>query len=158
MFLGPVENSLRHLTRSLRAFQDRLAGHVETVFGLRLKPHEFHLDVKEVEDPPVAVCLEFMVPMDLLGWLVPMIIFRPMVERTVLRRARWEVAKPPAWHERAGAAIRDLCRQTQEAAGLELDALDQMLDSSTGKLATLTLHAQALDPSWGRADTGIVRP
>jgi hypothetical protein len=71
----------------------RMAAHVKTALGLSLTPHEFNLEVSEPSVPPAAVGVVFDVPLDLLGYLIPMALARPLVERRLSRRARYEVEK-----------------------------------------------------------------
>ncbi len=98
MFCEPLAKVRQHLARTLRAFQDRLAEHVKTALGLSLTPHEFNLEVNEPSAPPVAVGVAFDVPLDLLGYLIPMALARPLVERRLSHRACYEVEKiSPGW-------------------------------------------------------------
>jgi GTP-binding protein EngB required for normal cell division len=132
MFCEPLAKVRQHLARTLRAFQDRLAEHVKTALGLSLTPHEFNLEVSEPSAPPVAVGVAFDVPLDLLGYLIPMALARPLVERRLSRRARYEVEKNLSrlaadWRNRISVAIEELRTQTERYAWDELGTLEQML-------------------------------
>ena len=132
MFCEPLAKVRQHLARTLRAFQDRLAAHVKTALGLSLTPHEFNLEVSEPSAPPVSVGVAFDVPLDLLGYLIPMTLARPLVERRLSRRARYEVEKNLSrlaadWRNRISVAIEELRAQTEQYARDELAALEQML-------------------------------
>ena len=132
MFCEPLAKVRQHLARSLRAFQDRLAAHVKTALGLSLTPHEFNLEVSEPSAPPVSVGVAFDVPLDLLGYLIPMTLARPLVERRLSRRARYEVEKNLSrlaadWRNRISVAIEELRAQTERYARDELATLEQML-------------------------------
>ena len=132
MFCEPLAKVRQHLARTLRAFQDRLAEHVKTALGLSLTPHEFNLEVSEPSAPPVAVGVAFDVPLDLLGYLIPMALVRPLVERRLSRRARYEVEKNLSrlaadWRNRISVAIEELRAQAERYARDELATLEQML-------------------------------
>ena len=132
MFCEPLVKVRQHLARTLRAFQDRLAEHVKTALGLSLTPHEFNLEVNEPSAPPVAVGVAFDVPLDLLGYLIPMALARPWVERRLYRRARYEVEKNLSrlaadWRNRVSVAIEELRAQAERYARDELATLEQML-------------------------------
>lgn len=131
MFCDPLSKARLHLTRTLRAFHDRLAAHVETALGLTLAPHEFNLQVREPEAPPVDVSLVFMLPVE-VGWLVPMTFFRPLVEHSLIRRGRYEVEKNLSrlaadWQNRIRVGIEELRSQAEQYALNELAALEEML-------------------------------
>jgi GTP-binding protein EngB required for normal cell division/dihydroneopterin aldolase len=132
MFCEPLAKVRQHLARTLRAFQDRLAEHVKTALGLSLTPHEFNLEVSEPSAPPVAVGVAFDVPLDLLGYLIPMALARSLVERRLYRRARYEVEKnlsrlAAGWRNRISVAIEELRAQAERYARDELATLEQML-------------------------------
>jgi len=135
MFCEPLAKVRQHLARTLRAFQDRLAEHVKTALGLSLAPHEFNLEVSEPCAPPVAVGVAFDVPLDLIGYLIPMALARPWVERRLSRRAGYEVEKNLSrlaadWRHRISVAIEALRAQAERCARDELAVLEQMLARS----------------------------
>jgi hypothetical protein len=147
MFCEPLARVRQHLTRTLRAFQDRLAKHVETALGLSLAPHEFNLEVNEPSAPPVAVGVAFDLPLDLLGYLIPMTLVRSLVERRLSRQARYEVEKNISrlaadWRNRVAAAIEELRAQAERYAQDELAALEQTLAQTASKAPELK---QAID-------------
>jgi hypothetical protein len=88
--------------------------------------------VSEPSVPPVAVGVVFDVPLDLLGYLIPMALARPLVERRLSRRARYEVEKnlsrlAAGWQGRVSAGIQELRQQAEQATLNELATLEQML-------------------------------
>lgn len=132
MFCEPLHKAALHLSRTLRAFQDRLAGHVKEALGVTLAPRELALDVREPEAPPVDVGYGFDVTVDIVGHLVPMSLCRRWVERALTRKARWELDKNLSrlaadWRDRVAVAIRDLTHQAERHALAELATLEHTL-------------------------------
>ncbi len=132
VFCEPAQKAGAHFARAVRAFQDRLAGHVRAALGVNLSPREFNLDVREPSAPPVDVAFAFDAAFNLVDWLIPLTLFRRPVERNLLRKARYEVEKNLSrlaadWRDRVGVVITDLRHQTEDAAQNELEALEKML-------------------------------
>ncbi|MGO8930216.1 MAG: dynamin family protein [Limisphaerales bacterium] len=132
MFCSPLHRARQHLTRTLRAFHDRLEAHVMAALGVTLSPREFALEVREPSAPPVDVAYAFDVALTTVGWLIPLTLFRRPIERLLLRKARWEVEKNLSrlaadWRGRVAAGINDLTRQAEQQALDELAALEQTL-------------------------------
>ena len=104
MFCEPLHKARERLTRALRAFQDRLAEHVEAALGVSLTRREFALEVREPSAPPVNVSYAFDAAFAAVGSLIPLALSRKLIERVLLRKARWEGEKPVA--ARGGLAGR----------------------------------------------------
>jgi GTP-binding protein EngB required for normal cell division len=147
IFCEPLHKARAHLTRTLRAFHDRLAGHVQSALGVTLTPREFALEVREPTAPPVDVAYAFDPAFTTIGWLIPLTVFRRLIERNLLRKARWEVEKNLSrvasdWRDRVTAAIKELTRQAEQQALDELAALEQTLAQTASKAPELK---QAID-------------
>jgi GTP-binding protein EngB required for normal cell division len=132
MFCSPLHRARQHLTRTLRAFHNRLAAHVKAALGVSLTPREFSLEVREPSAPPVDVSYAFDAAFATVGWLIPLRLFRRPIERVLLRKARWEVEKNLSrlavdWRDRVAAGINELTRQAEQQALDELAALEQTL-------------------------------
>jgi GTP-binding protein EngB required for normal cell division/putative methionine-R-sulfoxide reductase with GAF domain len=131
MFREPLHRARLHLTRTLRAFHDRLAEHVKTALGVSLAPREFILEAPEPSAPPVDVGF-VDAAFSLVSFAIPMTWFRRPIERALLRKSRWEVEKNLSrlasdWRDRVAAGIRDLTRQAEQEALDELATFEQML-------------------------------
>ena len=155
MFCAPLERTQAHLTRTLQAFHDRLAGHVKAALGVTLMPREFALEVRQPDAPPVAVAYAFDAAFTTVGWLIPLTLFRLPIERVLLGKARYEVEKNLSrlaadWRGRVEGVILELRQQTELAAQSELQALEQMLEQTTSTAPRLrgqieTLETMSLD-------------
>ena len=142
MFCAPLHRARQHLTRTLRAFHDRLAVHVKAALGVSLTSREFSLEVREPSAPPVDVAYAFDVAFTTIGWLIPLTLFRRPIERILLRKARWEVKKNLSrlaadWRDRVAAGINELTRQAEQQALDELAALEQTLAQTASKAPEL---------------------
>ena len=131
-FCAPIDHVRRHLERTVRALQDRLAEHVKDALGVTLTRHEFRLEVTPPAAPPVDVGVAFDVTLDLIGYLVPMTVFGRLVRRRLARQTRYEVMKnlsrlAAAWRDRVSRAIEELKRQAIVQAENELATLEQNL-------------------------------
>jgi GTP-binding protein EngB required for normal cell division len=147
MFCSPLHRARQHLTRTLRAFHDRLAVHVKTALGVSLTPREFSLEVREPSAPPVDVAYAFDAAFTTIGWLIPLTLFRRPIEHVLLRKASWEVEKNLSrlaadWRDGVAAGINELTRQAEQQALDELAALEQTLAQTASKAPELK---QAID-------------
>ena len=136
MFCEPLGSVQQHLSRSLRAFDDRLAGHVKEALGLSRTPREVALEVRQPTAPPVDVAYAFDVAFSTIGWIVPVRMFRRLIGRVLMRKARWEVEKnlsrlAAAWCDRVAAGIEELTQETEQQALAELTALEETLARTT---------------------------
>jgi len=142
MFCAPLERTQAHLTRTLQAFHDRLAGHVKAALGVTLAPREFTLEVRRPAAPPVDVAYAFDAAFTTVGWLIPLSLFRRPIERVLLRKARYEVEKNLSrlaadWRDRVGLAIEELRWQAEAVADKELAALEHMVAQNPSSVPRL---------------------
>lgn len=131
LFREPLHKARAHLDRTLRAFHDRLAGHVQAALGVTLTPREFNLEMREPSAPPVDVGY-VDAAFSLVSLAIPMTLFRHAIERALLRKSRWEVHKNLSrlaanWRDRVTAGINELIRQAEQQALDELATLEETL-------------------------------
>ncbi len=131
MFCTPLVHAQRHLTRTVRAFHDRLRTEVKEALGVVLPTSEFTLELPQTTAPPVDVSYGMDAAFSAIGWIVPMRLFHAPVERVLLRKARWEVEKNLSrlaadWRDRVDAGIRELTRQAETQAAMEWQTLARM--------------------------------
>ena len=144
--------------RPVRAFVDRLANEIERALGIRFEGARFDPQVEEPAHPDVRLSPTFDTPFELLWFLIPMPVFRPLVRRHFLRRIPWEVEKNLSrvagqWADAVGASIdvlfRDatafLEREVETIAGLvgEADAGNR-LEEVRAALAELAVLESAV--------------
>jgi GTP-binding protein EngB required for normal cell division len=147
MFCEPLHRAERHLARMLQAFRDRLKAHVQAGLGVALTAQEVILEVSEPSAPPVRVGYAFDEAFSLVGRFIPSTLFGRSLERTLVRKTRWEVEKnlsrlAAAWQERITAGISELVRQAEERAGGELATLERMLAQALPRRSRLDQAAR----------------
>jgi GTP-binding protein EngB required for normal cell division len=131
MFLEPLQRAEQHLMRTLQALQHRLAGHVQAALGIALAPHDIVFEAPEPSAPPIDIGY-VDAAFSLISPVIPMSVFRPMIERSLLRKSLWETKKNLSrlasnWRDRVARGISELTRQAEQQALDELAALEQML-------------------------------
>lgn len=114
--------------RSVRAFVDRLAREIERALGIRFEGARFDPQVEEPAHPDVRLSPTFDTYFELIWFLIPMPIFRPLVRRHFLRRIPWEVEKNLSrvgaqWADAVGASIDGLFRDATEFLGREIETI-----------------------------------
>jgi len=146
VFLEPLHRVEQHLIRTLQALQHRLAGHVQDALGVKLAPHDIVFEVPEPAAPPVDVGY-LDAAFSLISPLIPMRVFRPLIERSLLRKSYWETRKNLSrlasnWRDRVAKGINELTRQAEQQALDELAALEHTLAQSASRAPELK---QAID-------------
>ncbi len=114
--------------RSVRAFADRLAKELEQALGIRFEGARFDPQVEEPAHPDVRLSPTFDTHFELLWFLIPMPVFRPLVRRHFLRRIPWEVEKNLSrvagqWADAMGASIDGLFRDATAFLGGEIETI-----------------------------------
>jgi GTP-binding protein EngB required for normal cell division len=154
LFQAPLRNAQTHLQRTLQAFHARLAGHVQTALGIALISREFNLEPREPAVPPVDVAFAFGTTIGMTAGLLPLALFRPLVERSLLRKARYELEKnisrlASTWRERVAAEINVLVLAAEQQACDELSGLEHALkqsDSDEPRLSRIVAEIEAWRP------------
>ena len=155
--------------RSVRAFVDRLAGEIERALGIRFEGARFDPQVEEPAHPDVRLSPTFDTHFELLWFLIPMRIFRPLVRRHFLRRIPWEVEKnlsrvASQWADAVGSSIDVLFRDATEFLGREIETIAGLvgeadagnrLEEIRAALAELAAVESSLETGAGQAGSVI---
>lgn len=113
-FLARARSSLH---RTVRAFQARLAADIERALGIAFAGARFDAAIAPPERPDVRVGKTFDSNVELLWFLVPMALFRPLVRRHYLKRISWEAEKnlsrlSAQWADAVNASIDGIALQS----------------------------------------------
>ena len=118
--------------RSVRAFQDRLAKEIERALGVHFAGARFEAQVEEPSRTDVRLSPAFDTYFELLWFLIPMPVFRPLVHRHFLRRIPWEAEKnlsrvAAQWADAVGGVIDMLSRDAAEFLDRELSTIEGLV-------------------------------
>ncbi|NLH51181.1 MAG: hypothetical protein GX444_21615 [Myxococcales bacterium] len=132
-FLAPyLTQSQAAIARSVRAFQDRLAQAIQKALKTTLTGAQFQGEIEEPARPDVRVGKTFDIPLDLLWFIIPMLIFRPLVNRHLQKQIPWEVEKnlsrlSAQWAGATNRCIDDLAKQAMEFIRHELAVIERLV-------------------------------
>ena len=115
--------------RVVRAFQDRLSQGVERALHSRFSGASFEVSVRQPDRPDVRVDKTFDIPIDMLWFILPMPLVRPLIRRHMRGRLSWEVEKNLArlgvqWSDSVALSIDDLATQARTFITRELDTVE----------------------------------
>jgi GTP-binding protein EngB required for normal cell division len=118
--------------RSVRAFQDRLAKEIERALGIQFAGARFEAQVEEPSHPDIRLSPAFDTHFELLWFLIPMSVFRPLVRRHFLRRVPWEAEKnlsrvAAQWADAVGGVIDGLARDATAFLDRELSTIEGLV-------------------------------
>ena len=140
--LTPLSQTAAELGRITLAFRDRLAGRVTAGLGVELSFGEHRPVVRVPETPDIAIGMVFDTPWDLLSFLVPVPLVRPLLRRHFNRRLAWETEKhlsrtAAQWSERVAQAV-------QEATAAEEQYVGELVKTATSALSSTQDQGSAL--------------
>jgi len=134
-------------SRFVRAFQDRLAGGVQKSLGINFIGATFEATVRQPLRPNVNIGRVFDTPFDLLWFIIPMWLFRPLVRRHFLNRLPWEVEKnlhrlAGQWSDAITGTVDDMATQAQDFIQEELDTIEALVAKAQDQQPAI---AEAID-------------
>ncbi len=137
-FFGPLQKAHAGLSRSLDIFRALLANNVEKVLGLKLTEVEWKIDITPPPQPDIKINRIYDYHLDLLWFLIPMFIFRPLFERHFLRLIPGEVfvnlsRLAAQWEERINKAIEAMKRQALSYVQEEIATIESLLSKTQGR-------------------------
>jgi hypothetical protein len=131
-FLVTAQSSFQ---RAVRAIQDRLAKEIERALGISFTGAQFHAVIEEPARPDVRVGKTFDTQIDLLWFLIPMSLFRPLAFRSFRKQIAWEVEKnlsrlASQWADAVNRSIGGLARQSLEFMRDELSTIQSLAENA----------------------------
>lgn len=138
----PVVQIDEHLGRLLQGFQNGLAAEVRALLGIELSVRSFESEIEPPSAPPVSVGPVFDTPLDLLGYLLPVPIFGPLVKRRMRRSLRLEVEKnlsrlASEWSRRIAQTIHRIASEAEHFADEQLALLERALEQRPNEATQL---------------------
>ncbi|HOM29133.1 MAG TPA: dynamin family protein [Deltaproteobacteria bacterium] len=141
-FFGTLNKAHRTLMRYLETFRLVLGESISRVLGIRLPDADWKIEVAEPEHPDIRVLFAFDIHWDLLWFLIPMFVFRPLFERHYLREVAWAVEMnlsrlAAQWESRINKAIEVMKDQALAYIEEELATIDALLSDTKGRTKEL---------------------
>jgi len=137
-FLGTLKKAHAGLSRSLEAFRSLLNQNIEKVLGIRLAEAEWKIEVTEPHQPDIKTSRTFDFHLDLLWFLIPMFIFRPLFDRHFFNQVPDEVVVnlsrlAAQWEERINKTIEGMKKQALAYVQEELATIESLLARAEGQ-------------------------
>ena len=131
-FFGTLKKAHAGLSRSVETFKRLLAENVERVLGVKLSETEWRIEVAEPTQPDIKIGRTFDFHLDMLWFLIPMFIFKPLFERHYLNQIPWVVEVnlsrlAAQWEERINQVIEDMRKQALEYVRDEIVTIESLL-------------------------------
>jgi len=132
LFRVPLEKAKAMITRAVQGFRDRLAANIERALGIRFPVEPYEVEVGKIDIPHAPTGTLFMFNTDLLWFIIPMAIFRPLVKRHFLNRIPDEVTKSlsrlaSTWTEAINAAIVKMQRDGERSVRDQISTVESLL-------------------------------
>jgi len=161
--LGPLAHQegeeliVRHLasardsfTRVVRGFQDRLAKGIERALHMEFNGARFEASIQQPQRPDIRVSRVFDLSLEVVWFLIPMPVFRPLVNRHFLRRLPWEIDKnlhrlAAQWSQAATGVIDDLAGQAKGFMRQELATIEGLVSEAQDRRPAIEQALVALD-------------
>ncbi|OPY93389.1 MAG: Bacterial dynamin-like protein [Syntrophaceae bacterium PtaU1.Bin231] len=137
-FFGTLKKTHASLDRALEAFRAVLGRNVETVLGVTLAETEWTIEVAEPGRPDFEMGRVFDFHFDLLWFLFPMLIFRPLFERhfrnQIPRLVEINMSRlTTQWESCINKAMEDMRKQAARYIRDELATIESLLEGERGR-------------------------
>ena len=127
--------SLDSCLRIVRAFQGRLANEIERSLHIHFPAAKFEVKIKEPKIPDVFIGNNFTASWDIIWFLAPMRIFRPLVTRNFVSRLPWHMGVSLSrlasqWKEALSNSMDNVAQQAIDFINKEIDTVENLLISA----------------------------
>ncbi len=149
-FIKPLKDFQSSISRAVQGFQLRLASSVKAALNIDLKSIEFIADIKVPASPDVSFSRLFDSHIDILSFMIPVFIFRPLIERHFINSLRPEIEKnlsrlASQWTETINRAIFSMQAEAEKFVKDQLKMVDGLLNTSASATARLIEAINVLD-------------
>lgn len=123
---------LTSFSRVVRAFQDRLAQEIEKAIHTKFSGVSFEANVENPKKPDLHLDYVFMTPWEILWFMIPMRLFRPLVNSQFNHRIPREVHKnlsrlSSQWIDAVSISIDNMSRQAIDFINNEIATIENIL-------------------------------
>ena len=137
-FLGTLKKAHAGFSRSLDLFSKYLGDNIEKVLGVKLAQFDWKIDVIEPDHPDISFTKTFDIHLDLIWFLIPMFLFRPVFEKHFIDGLPKEVEINLSrlayqWEKSVNHAIDGMRAQAINYIHEELSTIETMLSRTHGQ-------------------------
>ena len=133
-----LNTAIESYSRIVRAFQDRLTQGIEKALHVQFDGAKFEVKIQEPKRPDVHIGNIFMTPWEILWFIIPMSLFRPLVNHHFLHRLPWDVdinlsRLASQWTESISVSMGDIAQQAKIFIQGEIDTVENLLNKTPDK-------------------------
>ncbi len=137
-FFGTLNSAYMSVSRSLDLFRNLLEKNIQAVLDVELSPTRWDISVPEPSHPDVAFTKVFDFHFDLLWFLIPMVLFRPVFQRHFLKKvpgiAQIHLSRLTyQWEVRINRTIEEIRDRALTYVQEELSTIDRLLSRTAGQ-------------------------
>jgi GTPase Era involved in 16S rRNA processing len=156
-FFGTLKKAHAGLLRSLTMFRNNLNQNVEKVLGVKLTETDWKMEILEPDQPDIKTSRTFDYHFDLLWFLIPMGIFRPLIEKHYFNQVSLQVEinlsrLASQWEERINKAIEEMRKQALQYVKDELATLEALLSKARGRTDVIRGMIRAVSINLNKVD------
>jgi hypothetical protein len=134
-FSEPVGEAQQHLARSLQDFRDRLSDRTMRAFGFPLRTSEVDMRPEEPKTPDIHVGKVFDHNWELISFLIPMWLVKPLVRRHLLHETAYEIEKnlsrlAAQWEESINTVLFRMEKQAKQRLDDIVSTIDRLLSTA----------------------------
>ena len=127
--------AIESYSRIVRAFQDRLAQGIEKALHVQFAGAKFEVKIQEPKRPDVHIGNIFMTPWEIIWFLIPMRLFRPLVNHHFFHRLPGDVEinlsrMASQWTESISVSMADIEQQAKIFIQQEIDTVENLLNKA----------------------------
>jgi small GTP-binding protein len=155
LFCVPLQKAQATLSRAARGFRDRLAGNISDALNIRFTVEPFDIEAKRPAAPQIGISNLFMFNLDLFWFVIPMSLFRPLVERHFFGRIAWEVEKnlsrlASQWTAGINSAILQMQREAERSVRDQISTVESLLSRTQSEAEGIKASLSEIE-SYGSA-------
>ena len=125
--------------RVVRAFQDRMAFNIKQALQISFDSAVFEINIEKPRKPDIRIDRIFDTPFDMIWFLIPMFIFRPLFIGYFVRSLPWEVEKnlhrtSVQWADAICNSIDEMARTSSEFIRDELNTIEGLVSNRDNQL------------------------
>jgi len=157
-FMAAHREAAAAMTHILENFRDRLALRIEEALGVKVAPMEASIRVAEPQAPDVSFSRVFDFHLDSLWFLIPVGLFRPLIDRYFLSQIGWEVEKnlsrlASVWSERVNQAILEMQKEAVLYVRRQIATVESVLGQRESQRLPIQRALNELDELERRLET-----